>query len=191
MSPITAAGSDHVRRPNVFRWGFGMSQTITISTELALNSAIAQIDNGLNFDGSAAATGTAYTINLGIGFTLGSDIMALALVKSATLTIDGQTNTINGGYTGSAGSGYRGFLVYQGDVTIQNVTITDAVARGGAGGSFFAAAAGAVDPAPLLGIPLCNGVAHQQTRAEILAAGGKLPPTRHYYLLSDFAASRR
>ncbi len=119
-----------------------MSQTITVSTESALNSAIAQIDNGLNFNGSAAATGTAYTINLGIGFTLSSDIMALALIKSATLTIDGHTNTINGGYTGSAGSGYRGFLVYQGDVTIQNVTITDAVARGGAGGSFFAAAAG-------------------------------------------------
>ncbi|HET6235806.1 MAG TPA: Hint domain-containing protein [Acetobacteraceae bacterium] len=119
-----------------------MSQTITVDTESALNSAIAEIDNGLNFDGSAAATGTAYTINLGIGFTLSSDVMALALVKSATLTIDGHTNTINGGYTGSAGSGSRGFLVYQGDVTIQNVTITDAVARGGAGGSFFAAAAG-------------------------------------------------
>jgi murein DD-endopeptidase MepM/ murein hydrolase activator NlpD len=58
---------------------------------------------------------------------------------------------------------------------------------------FFAVlqAGRAVDPAPLLGAPLCNGVAHQQTPAEILDAGGKLPPTRHYYLLSDFPTSRR
>ena len=46
----------------------------------------------------------------------------------------------------------------------------------------------AVDPAPFLGAPLCNGVARQQTPAQILDAGGKLPPTRHY--LSDFPASR-
>ena len=45
----------------------------------------------------------------------------------------------------------------------------------------------AVDPRPFLGMPLCNGSrAHKRTPAEILAAGEKLPPTRHYYLLSDF-----
>jgi len=45
----------------------------------------------------------------------------------------------------------------------------------------------AVDPRPFLGAPLCNGTTvHQRTPAEILAAGEKLPPTRHYYLLSDF-----
>jgi hypothetical protein len=39
-------------------------------------------------------------------------------------------------------------------------------------------------------VPLCNGaIGHQRTPAEILAAGEKLPPTRHYYLLSDFPAS--
>ncbi len=119
-----------------------MSQTITVDSEAALNTAIAQIDGGLNFNGTTAASGTAYVINIGIGFTLSSDIMALALVNSATLTIDGHTDTINGGYTGSAGSGFRGFLVYQGAVTIQNLTISDTVARGGAGGSFFAADAG-------------------------------------------------
>jgi murein DD-endopeptidase MepM/ murein hydrolase activator NlpD len=47
----------------------------------------------------------------------------------------------------------------------------------------------AVDPRPFLGMPLCNGTrAHQRTPAEILAAGEKLPPTRHYFLLSDFPA---
>jgi hypothetical protein len=47
----------------------------------------------------------------------------------------------------------------------------------------------AVDPRPFLGAPLCDGTTvHQRTPAEILAAGEKLPPTRHYYLLSDFPA---
>ena len=50
----------------------------------------------------------------------------------------------------------------------------------------------AVDPRPFLGAPLCNGaIARQRTAAEILAAGEKLPPTRHYYLLSDFPAGHR
>ena len=38
----------------------------------------------------------------------------------------------------------------------------------------------AVDPAPLLGVPACNGAPHQPSPAQILAAGGKLPPTRRY-----------
>src|SRR5689334_18994144 len=38
----------------------------------------------------------------------------------------------------------------------------------------------AVDPRPFLGVPFCNGnTVHQP--AEILAAGGKLSPTRRYY----------
>lgn len=46
-----------------------------------------------------------------------------------------------------------------------------------------------IDPRPFLGVPLCNGTTvHERTPAEILAAGEKLPPTRHYYLLSDFPA---
>ena len=48
----------------------------------------------------------------------------------------------------------------------------------------------AIDPRPFLGVPLCNATtAHQRTLAEILAAGEKLPPTRRYYLLSDFPAA--
>ena len=50
----------------------------------------------------------------------------------------------------------------------------------------------AVDPRPCLGVPLCNGATvHQRTPAEILAAGEKLPPTRHYYLLRDFPSGHR
>ena len=43
-----------------------------------------------------------------------------------------------------------------------------------------------IDPAPYLGVPLCAGAVHQRTPAEILESGGKLPPTRHYYLLDQF-----
>jgi Peptidase family M23 len=48
----------------------------------------------------------------------------------------------------------------------------------------------AVDPRSFLGLPFCNGTAmHKRTPTEILDASGKLLPTRHYYLLSDFPAS--
>jgi murein DD-endopeptidase MepM/ murein hydrolase activator NlpD len=47
----------------------------------------------------------------------------------------------------------------------------------------------AVDPRPFLGVPLCTGTVHHRTPSEMLAAGEKLPPTRHYYLLSDMPAS--
>jgi hypothetical protein len=36
-----------------------------------------------------------------------------------------------------------------------------------------------VDPAPYLGVPQCNGGVHR-TRADMLDAGGKIPPSRHY-----------
>jgi murein DD-endopeptidase MepM/ murein hydrolase activator NlpD len=36
-----------------------------------------------------------------------------------------------------------------------------------------------VDPAPYLGVPQCNGGIHR-TRADMLAADGKIPPTRRY-----------
>ena len=37
-----------------------------------------------------------------------------------------------------------------------------------------------VDPAPYLGLPLCNGGAHR-TLTDMLDAGGKIPPTREIY----------
>jgi murein DD-endopeptidase MepM/ murein hydrolase activator NlpD len=36
-----------------------------------------------------------------------------------------------------------------------------------------------VDPAPYLGVSACHGGIHR-TRADMLDAGGKIPPTRHY-----------
>ena len=40
-----------------------------------------------------------------------------------------------------------------------------------------------VDPAPYLGVPECNGGIHR-TRADMLAADGKIPPTKHYARLN-------
>jgi murein DD-endopeptidase MepM/ murein hydrolase activator NlpD len=36
-----------------------------------------------------------------------------------------------------------------------------------------------VDPAPYLGVPQCSGGVHR-TRADMIAADGKVPPTRRY-----------
>jgi len=36
-----------------------------------------------------------------------------------------------------------------------------------------------VDPAPYLGVPLCNGGIHR-ARTDMLGPDGKIPPTRHY-----------
>jgi murein DD-endopeptidase MepM/ murein hydrolase activator NlpD len=48
----------------------------------------------------------------------------------------------------------------------------------------------AVDPRPFLGVSMCDGTSpRQRTPSDILAAGEKLPPTRQYYLLSDFPAA--
>ena len=59
---------------------------------------------------------------------------------------------------------------------------------------FFALLEGgrAVDPRSFLGVPFCNGNAvYNRTPAGILDASGKLLPTRHYFLLSDFPAGHR
>jgi len=40
-----------------------------------------------------------------------------------------------------------------------------------------------VDPAPYLGVPQCNGGVHR-TPADMLDAGGKIPPTKHYARLN-------
>lgn len=37
-----------------------------------------------------------------------------------------------------------------------------------------------IDPSPVLHLPPCGGTVARLTPAQILASGGKLPPTRHY-----------
>ena len=74
--------------------------------------------------------GTDYVITLAPGATLteAADLFAVNLAGNDTLTIDGQGATFDG-----AGA-HRGLFVYAGNVTIENLTIANAVARGGAGG---------------------------------------------------------
>jgi plastocyanin len=99
--------------------------TFSVSSEATLNAAIAAID----VSGAQSRTNTAYRIDFVKGFTLGSDLDAINLAAGDSLTIDGAGASLNGG------GAQRGFFVYSGAVEIENLTIADAVATGGAGGA--------------------------------------------------------
>jgi hypothetical protein len=92
----------------------------TVSSFADLNSAIEAAD------GRAAGSG-AYTISLTGDITNTADLKALNLAAGVRLVIDGN------GYTLSGANQYEGFFVYQGNVTVENLTIEDALAVGGAG----------------------------------------------------------
>ncbi|MGA9869193.1 MAG: hypothetical protein WBQ75_22395, partial [Acetobacteraceae bacterium] len=100
----------------------------TVTDETELNQAIAAIDG-------ITAAGT-YTIDIAGTITEGTDtgaglppdLYAINLQPGVSLVIDGGgTGTLDGA------NAYRGFFVYAGDVTIENLTIANAVAIGGAG----------------------------------------------------------
>src|SRR5690242_5160030 len=98
------------------------SEGSTTSTSLTdLNGAIASIDVG----GTNAATGTSYTIILSQNITLSAgDLLALNLPTNSSVTIEssaGNTFTINGN------NAQRGFFVYSGSVTIENLNIDNTV----------------------------------------------------------------
>jgi hypothetical protein len=102
-----------------------MPTSFSVANQTDLNNAIAQIDIG----GASAATNTAYTITLTSSFTLGTDLFAVNLASGSSLTVHGNNATIDGG------GNQRGFFVYSGAVAIDNLTITNAAAVGGAGGT--------------------------------------------------------
>ena len=91
--------------------------------------------------------GTAYTINITGQINLTTALLAINLPTGVSLTIAGtdgggngvpQVQTVNGTPTageGGSGASERGFFVYSGNVTLENLIITNAVAQGGAGGS--------------------------------------------------------
>jgi hypothetical protein len=110
-----------------------LAQTsFTIASEADLNAVLTQIDLG----GASSAPGLLYSLTFAAGFTLGSELYAINLAAGDTLTINGNGQTMDGGGV------QRGFFVYAGDVTIENLTIRDAVAIGGAGGSGAVAGGG-------------------------------------------------
>ena len=100
-------------------------QTITVSSAADLQAAI-ETANGVN------GAGRSVTIQFapGIGtLALSTDLPLINLAPGVTLTIDGGGQVLNGENVA------RGLLVYAGDVVVQNLTIVNAVAQGGAGGN--------------------------------------------------------
>ena len=77
-------------------------------------------------DANATASGSV-TIDITNNITLSAALPAISLAAGVSLTIDGG-NTLDG--TGT----YRGFAVLGGTVTLQNLTITHALAEGAVGG---------------------------------------------------------
>jgi hypothetical protein len=104
--------------------------TFTASDFNSLNTAIKAIDAG----GAQAATNTAYTINVTAGISL-SVLEAINLDSGSSVTIEGMNSggtsaaleTINGQDL------QRGFFVYSGSVTLENLTLTNMTASGGGG----------------------------------------------------------
>jgi hypothetical protein len=89
-----------------------------VSTSTQLNNAILAADN---------ATSGTYTITLADSITLSGQLDAINLHAGVTLDIEGAGNTLDGN------NQYQGLFVYSGAVTIENLTIENAQARGGAG----------------------------------------------------------
>jgi hypothetical protein len=102
------------------------------ATEIALNADIRDIDVG----GNLAAANTSYVITVAANISLTSELLAVNLMSGSSLTIVG-TNGAGGGVaqvqTINGEGDQRGFFIYSGNVTLENLTIQDAVAVGGAG----------------------------------------------------------
>jgi hypothetical protein len=104
------------------------SFTITDASELAAD--IELIDAG----GADAQSNTTYTFNFQLAggvttLTLAAQLDAINLDAGSSLAINGNGDTLSGG------NRYNGFFVYAGNVSISNLTIINAIAIGGAGGT--------------------------------------------------------
>ena len=98
-----------------------ISTVIDVSTETELNAAIATV-NG-------AASGASYEIELTADITETTATAALDLSTGVTVNIEG------GGYVLDGNNTFRGLTVANGNVSIDNLAINDAVAQGGNGGN--------------------------------------------------------
>jgi hypothetical protein len=95
---------------------------LTASSFDTLNAAIEQAD-------ADSTAGDTYTITFTAGITETADLTALNLATGVSATIDGASYDLDGAST------YRGLFVYAGQVTIENLSIDNAHAVGGAGAS--------------------------------------------------------
>ncbi|MEO6840888.1 MAG: Hint domain-containing protein [Bradyrhizobium sp.] len=109
--------------------GDGNGGTLVYQTQFSVGSA-ADLNNaikGIDLVGSVLPN-TAFTITLTSGFTLSGDLDAINLTNGDTLTINGANKVIDGAHI------YRGLFAYSGAVTVDNLTIQNTTAKGGAGG---------------------------------------------------------
>ena len=99
-------------------------------------STVAQINNDISLLDTGAVTG-ANTITLTSNISLAGTVLdAFNLGTNASVTIVGNGNTLDGGGT------QRGLFVYAGTVTVDNLTIANTKAVGGAGGAGAGGGAG-------------------------------------------------
>ena len=94
-------------------------RTAVVGTQAELNAEITALN--------AVTTPGQYTIKFANGIGETANDQQIELHAGVDLTIDGADDTLNGG------GAYRGLYVYAGDVTIENLTIANAAAIGGAG----------------------------------------------------------
>jgi hypothetical protein len=112
-----------------------MTTTYNVSSIAALNAAIEAINN------ANPGTGN-YQININSAISLTSNLAEIDLPTGTSLTIAGtngsggaQVQTISSPvFVGDVGS-KRGFFVYSGDVTIDNLSVVDMNATGSSGGA--------------------------------------------------------
>jgi Hint domain len=114
-----------------------IAQTITVTDDLGLNAAIREVDLASQTTGFAGGNFTIDLVNnITLTSAMTSDLTGVVLGAGSTLTIDGGGNTLDGAGT------YRGLFAYQGNLDVQNLTIADAHAVGGAGGEGYGGAGG-------------------------------------------------
>jgi hypothetical protein len=104
----------------------------TVGSADALNFALSLIGEG----GLYAQAGTAYTITLTADLLLVEDLWAIDLLAWSSLAIEGGGHVLDG-----AGL-YRGLFVAEGEVSVENLTIQDARAKGGNGAAGWAGGGG-------------------------------------------------
>ena len=109
-----------------------MITIFTVASEADLNADIRAID----VSGADAAQNTNYVINITGTIDLTTDLLAINLESGSSLTIAG-TNGIGGPavQTLDGNGSQRGLFVYAGNVTVENLTLENMAAVGGAGGS--------------------------------------------------------
>src|SRR5262249_1187599 len=103
-----------------------MPTVINVSDDASLRAAIFQISDDLARNGTAR--GGPYTINITADILLGQSLPMIRGDAINSITINGNGHPIDANHAG------RVFFVESGKVAVNDVTIANAVAEGGAGG---------------------------------------------------------